>query len=143
MPTGLRTYVVVDCPSAEFKYPTKGIHFPVTKVELQLTAQLEPVGQQADQVLVRPEEQMMKDKEGKEEKKKKSTKKKEARVSMNITGATFGTVSGGTVHANTTAATGHLYVQHGENSQQKNCPESTKSESESEDEESFTDLSSD
>jgi hypothetical protein len=112
----------------------------MTKVERQFTAWLEPKSQQADQVPVPPEEQMTKDIEEEEKKKKKN---KAASNSINIKGATFGTVTGGTVYANTTASAKDLYVQHGKKSQQNYWRKSRKSELESGDEDSSTDSGSD
>jgi hypothetical protein len=113
--------------------------------ERQWRAFLEATRQQADQVPLQPKERMTKNKEEEKEKEKKNKKKKKkvSSISMNVQGATIGTITGGTVQANTNACTRDLFIQNGENSQQNFGRKSWRSESESEDEDSFTDSDSD
>jgi hypothetical protein len=147
VPTSLPTYVVPNLKNAEFKYPINETNFTMTMDERQWRAFLEATRQQADQVPVQPKERMMKnreeEKEKEKEKKKEKKKKKVASISMNVQGATIGTITGGTVQANTNACTRDLFVQNGENSQQKFGRKNRRLESESEDEDSFTDSDSD
>jgi hypothetical protein len=141
VPTSLATHIVPNLKNVEFKYPINNTNFTMTMDERQWKAFLEATRQQADQVPVQPKEQMTKNKE--EKKKKKKKKKMVASNSMNVQGATIGTITGGTVQANTNACTRDLFVQNGENSQQKFGRKSGRMESESEDEDSFTDSDSD
>jgi len=118
----------------------------MTMDERQWRAFLEATRQQADQVPVQPKERMTKNKEEEKEKEKEKKNKKKKKVasnSMNVQGATIGTITGGTVQANTNACTRDLFIQNGENSQQNFGRKSRRSESESEDEDSFTDSDSD
>ena len=106
-------------------------------------------GQPADRLVGESEEQRVncqnkrREEEAKEKAKKVKKPQKVPKTVLNTTGATIGTVNGGTVYANTTSVRGNSYVQYGHKSQQKWYNKGGKSDSESEDDSNATDESSD